>query len=212
LAPRLDHITLHGSGDAFTTYRTIYITDSRLRGDVDTVLGYAEIYWINSEIDATGPVTYTRTPEGSHGNIFINCTIIGLDLPLPWTITPSDPAGEFVDVVFSRLPDNGNGTQRYFPYAETVFINAKTENIALYGWGPIAPPPFNTSQVHLWEYNTMDLQGNPVDTSQRVNISKEVKLPEDSKTIEDYSTPEFVLKGWKPVVIPKTGGLNRYRV
>jgi hypothetical protein len=58
----------------------------------------------------------------------------------------------------------------------------------------------------------MDLQGNPVDTSQRVNISKEVKLPEDSKTIEDYSTPEFVLKGWKPVVIPKTGGLNRYRV
>lgn len=51
----------------------------------------------------------------------------------------------------------------------------------------------------------MDLEGSPVDTSQRLKISKELKLPQAAKTIKENGipeAPEFILDGWKFVVIP----------
>jgi pectinesterase len=196
----IDRMNLNGSGDAFTTYGTIYFVDSKLTGDGDTVLGYGAVFFLRSEIDSIGPVTWTRTVAGSHGNIFVNSTIIGVDKPLPWSVTASNPAGKKSKSVFARLPQNGRGSTANFPNAEMVLINVKTNNIPAEGWGPIQSSGFDTSKVHFWEYNTMDLNGRPVNMARRHKVAKQLRLPQDAKTISDYSNPSFILKGWTPVV------------
>ncbi|KUJ13817.1 pectinesterase [Mollisia scopiformis] len=182
----VDHMTLNGSGDAFTTYGTIYVADSKLTGDGDTILGYGSVYWLHSEVVSTaGAVSWTRTVQGIHGNVFVNSTIIG----------------DQGNSTFARLPDNSGGVMPNWPYAEMVLINTKTAGIAPVGWGPVQGPPFDTSHLHLWEYNTMDLEGNIVDVSERLNVSKQLRLPEDSVTIAEYSDLAYVLGGWTPVVV-----------
>jgi hypothetical protein len=196
----IDHMTLHGSGDAFTTYGSIYFADSKLTGDGDTVLGYGAVYFLRSEIDSIGPITWTRTAATNHGNVFVNCTLVGVDKPLPWTVTATS-SGQKSKAVFARLPQNGRGTtSSNFPHAEMVLINTKTSGVPAEGWGPIQSPGFDTSQVHFWEYNTMDMAGRPVDMSKRHPVSKHLTMQRDAKIISDYSNPEFVLNGWKPVV------------
>ena len=181
----VDDMTLNGSGDAFTTYGTIYVIDSELTGDGDSVLGYGSVYWLRSTIISLAVVTWTRTVQGIHGNVFVDCTIIGTQ----------------GNATFARLPDNSGGVMPNWPYAEVVLINTKTEGIAPVGWGPVQGPPFDTSHLHFWEYNTMDLGGHPVDVSQRLNVSKQLTFPKDAATIAEYQTPAFVLGGWTPVVI-----------
>jgi pectinesterase len=197
----VDHMTLNGSGDALTTYGTLYVVDSKLTGHGDTILGYAAAYFLRSEIDSIGPFSWTRTPANSHGNVFVDCTFVAIDKPLPWTVTPTDP-GQKVASVFARLPRNSGGvTSMNFPYAEMVLINTKTQGLSAAGWGPIEEAPgFDSSNVKFWEYNTTDMDGHPIDISQRHAVSKQLTMPADAQKIADYSKPEFVLDGWKPEV------------
>ena len=200
----IDHMTLNGSGDAFTTYGTIYFADSKITGHGDTVLGYAAVFFIRSEIHSIGPFTWTRTPAGSHGNVFVDCTLIGVDEPLPWTVTPTDP-GRKVKAVFARLPRNGavGAANANFPHAEMVLINTRTHGVPPEGWGPVEEAPaFDASNVRFWEFNTMDRAGRPIDMSQRHPIAKQLTMARDAATIANYMKPEFVLGGWKPVVEP----------
>jgi pectinesterase len=67
----IDHMTLSGSGDALTTYGTIYMADSKLSGHGDTILAYAALFCLRCELHSHGPFTWTRTPQGSHGNVFV---------------------------------------------------------------------------------------------------------------------------------------------
>ncbi len=201
----IDRMTLNGSGDAFTAYGTVYFADSLLTGDGDTVLGYAAVYFLRSEIRSRGPFTWTRTPQGSHGNVFVESTLIGLDEPLPWTVTEANPAGRIVNKPFARLPRNrsATATATNFPYAEMVLIDTKTSGVPPEGWGPIEEAPgFDSSNVRFWEYNTMDLEGRPVDVSKRHPVSKQLTLENDAETIAKYRDPAFVLGGWTPLVEP----------
>ncbi|MBI1359743.1 MAG: carbohydrate esterase [Alphaproteobacteria bacterium] len=198
----LDHMTLNGSGDAMTTYGTLYMADSKLTGDGDTILGYAAAYYLRTEVRSKGPITWTRNPEGSHGNVFVDSTLIGVREPLPWTVTQTDP-GRIAPTPFARLPHNGKpDVAANFPYAEMVLINCRTQNIPPEGWGPIEEngPLFSRANLRFMEYNTMDLDGRPVDTSMRTPVSRQLTLPKDAQVIANYSNPEFVLGGWKPVV------------
>ncbi|HEX2860042.1 MAG TPA: pectinesterase family protein [Lacunisphaera sp.] len=200
----IDHMTLNGSGDAFTPYGTVYFADSLLTGHGDTVLGYAAVYFFRSEIRSYGPFTWTRTPKGSHGNVFVDCTLVGINEPLPWTVTATDP-GRTVKAPFARLPRNGSptATAANFPYAEMVLINTRTSGVPPEGWGPIEEAPgFDRSNVRFWEYNTMDLEGRPVDVSQRHPVSRQLTMEKDAETIANYRDPAFVLGGWSPVVEP----------
>lgn len=188
----VDHMTLNGSGDAFTTYGQIYVTDSLLYGDGDSVLGYGSVYWLRCEIVSSAAVTWTRTVQGIHGNVLVDSTIIGLQ----------------GNNTFARLPDNTGGTMPNWPYAEMVLLNTKTAGIDPVGWGPVQGLLANydgynvgdTSNVHFWEYNTMDLNDNPVDVSQRLNVSRQLTMPANASTIADYLNPAYVLGGWQPVV------------
>jgi pectinesterase len=197
----VDHMTLNGSGDALTTYGTIYMVDSKLTGHGDSILGYAALFCLRCEIDSIGPMTWTRTPKGSHGNVFVNSTFVAIDKPLPWTVTPTDP-GQKSKSVFARLPRNNPGTSApNFPYAEMVLIDCKTQGVSPEGWSPIEEAPgFDSSNVHFWEYNTRDMENHPIDTSKRHPVVRQLTLPRDAQIIADYSKPEFVLDGWKPVV------------
>jgi len=182
----LDDMNLVGSGDALTTYGTMYIVDTSLRGDGDTVLGYASAYWLRCRIESFGPVTWTRTVQGIHGNVFVDSTIVGL----------ANGGSSF-----ARLPDNTGGVMDNWPYAEMVLIDTKTDGIIPEGWGPVQGPPFDSSSVRFWEFNTTDLRGEPVDMSMRLNVSRQLMLPRDKRIIEEYKNPANILGGWSPVVI-----------
>ncbi|KAF2651112.1 carbohydrate esterase family 8 protein [Lophiostoma macrostomum CBS 122681] len=181
----VDNMWLNGSGDALTTYGTIYIKGTTLYGDGDTVLGYASAFWENSSIITTaGPLSWTRTNQGIHGNVLLNCTLIGLQ----------------GNSTFARLPDNTGGVLDNWPYAEMVLLNANTEGVAPEGWGPVQGWPWDSSHVHFWEYNTRTLEGESVDYAKRLNISRQLTSPPDEAIIKQYSDPSFVLGGWSPVV------------
>lgn len=191
----IERMSLNGSGDAFTTYGTIYFSDSKLTGHGDTVLGYGAVLFERSTIESIGPFTWTRTPAEQHGNVFVNSTLIGVDKPLPWS-------NQKVKSVFARLPQNGKGAKTHnFPNAEMVLINAKTSNVPVEGWGPIqSSAGFDSSKVRFWEFETTDLNGRPIDLSRRHSIVKVLKADRDARAIADYQRPEFVLGGWKPVI------------
>jgi pectinesterase len=197
----VDRMTLNGSGDALTTYGTIYMVDSLLTGHGDTILGYAALYCLRCELRSLGPMTWTRTPQGSHGNVFVDSTLIGLDEPLPWTVTPTDP-GQKTASVFARLPRNSPGASApNFPYAEMVLIGSRTSGVSPEGWGPVEEPPgFDRSNVRFMEFDTRDLDGKPVDLSRRHPIVRKLALPDDAATIANYRDPAYVLGGWRPVV------------
>jgi pectinesterase len=199
----IDRVTLNGSGDAFTTYGTIYMVDSSLSGDGDTILGYAALYCLRCTVYSVGPFTWTRTPKGSHGNVFVDSKLIYVDKPLPWSITAADPAGRKTPGVLGRLPRNGpaGSPLANFPYAEMVLIDTKVDGVPPEGWGAVEEQPaFDWSNLRLWEYNTRDLRGRPIDLSKRHPAMRTLSLPKDAETISDYRRPEFVLGGWRPVV------------
>lgn len=193
----IDNMTLNGSGDALNLRGSIYIADSKLTGDGDTILGWGPAFFERCENHSIGPFSWIRNPATNHGNVFKDCTFIGVDEPLPWTITP-DGGGQRVKAVLARLPNN-NGSN--YPYVETVLINARMGGISLEGWGPFEDAStFDWSNVRFWEFNTMDLNGQLLDLSQRHPIVRVLTLPVDAELIDDYSKPEFALDGWKPVI------------
>jgi len=193
----IDHMTLNGSGDALNLRGSVYITDTKLTGHGDTILSVGPAFFNRSEIHSIGPINWIRNPATDHGHVFKECTFIGIDEPLPWTRTP-DGAGQRSKAVLARLPNN-NGVN--YPYAEAVLINSRMQGVSPEGWGPVeANATFDSSNVHFWEFNTMDMDGRPLDMSQRHPIVKQLSMLKDAKTIADYSNPQFVLGGWKPVV------------
>jgi hypothetical protein len=173
------------------------MTDSKLVGHGDTILSVGPAFFNRTEIQSIGPINWIRNPATNHGHVFKECTFVGIDEPLPWTRT-ADGDGQKSKSVMARLPNN-NGAN--YPYAEAVLINNKLKDVSPEGWGPVEESPaFDSSNVHFWEFNSMDIDGRPLDMSQRHPVAKQLTLPKDAKTITDYSNPEFVLGGWKPVV------------
>lgn len=199
----VDRMTLNGSGDAFTTYGSIYMVDSKLTGDGDTILAYASLYCLRCEIHSVGPFTWTRTPKGKHGNVFVDSSFIYTDKPLPWSITPANPSGTRTPGVLARLPRNGPPGSSYgnFPHAEMVLIDSRTDGLPPEGWGPVEDrATFDWSNLRLMEFNTRDLAGRPIDLTRRHPAVRILTLPKDAGLIEQYRQPAFVLDGWKPAV------------
>lgn len=198
----LSDMTLNGSGDALTTYGTLYVQDSKLTGHGDTILGYAAAYFLRTELVSIGPFSWTRTPAGQHGNVFVDCTFKASDAPPPWTAAASAPVANPA-AVFARLPRNNSATRTAtnFPHAEMVLIDSRLQGIAPEGWGPVEEAPgFDSSQVRFLEFNSRDLQGRPVDVSRRHPVSRQLTMDRDAETIANYRRPAFVLGGWTPKV------------
>ena len=196
----VSHVNIKGSGDALNLRGPVYFTDSRIIGDGDTILGVGPAFFNHVELQSIGPFMWIRNTDANHGNVFVNSTFIVLPRPLPSTQTaaptaasaPAAPARAPVSAVLARLPTN-HGLN--YPYAEAVLINCRLKGIPANGWGPLDD---DTSHLHLWEFNSTDLDGHPIDISQRHPVSKQLTMPQDAQTIANYSNPAFVLGGWTP--------------
>jgi hypothetical protein len=63
--------------------------------------------------------------------------------------------------------------------------------------------PAEAPNVHFWEYNSRDLQGNPINDAMRLAVSKRLTKETDAETIANYSNPVWVLGGdWNPRLAP----------
>jgi len=193
----VNHVTIKGSGDALNLRGSAYFTESTIIGDGDTILGVGPAFFNHCEIQSRGPFMWIRNTDANHGNVFVDSTFIARERPASSTAkvatvanaTPPTPTA-----VLARLPNN-HGLN--YPYAEAVLIHCRLKGIPEAGWGPIED---DTSHLHLWEYASTDLDGKPIDTTQRHSVSKQLTMPQDAETIANYSTPTYVLGGWNPMV------------
>ena len=176
----LSRVTVMGSGDALQVNGPVYITDSLIVGDGDTILGRGPAFFYRTELQSNGVFMWIRNTAANHGNVFVECTF--------------KKRGTGVTEL-ARAPVN-NG--RAYPYAEAVLINAKLEGISPVGWGAMGG---DTANMHYWEYNSTNLSdGKPVDVSQRKPESRQLTKERDAETIANYSNPAYIL-GWTPEAI-----------
>jgi hypothetical protein len=192
----VSHMNIKGSGDAINLRGSVYLTESRIIGDGDTILGVGPAFFDHCEIQSIGAFMWIRNTEANHGNVFVDCTFLARERPVAQQANSNAmPEMRALTMpVFARLPNN-HGLN--YPYAEAVLINCRLKGIAPAGWGPVEA---ETANLHLWEFNSTDLDGRTIDTSQRAAASKQLALPQDAETIANYSKPAFVLGGWTPVV------------
>ncbi len=187
----IDHMTIKGSGDALNLRGSVYISESTITGDGDTILGVGPAFFRHCEIRSVGPFMWIRNTDENHGNVFIDCTFTAISRSVP-----SGPATvalrNLALPVLARLPNN-HGLS--YPYAEAVLINCRLVGIPPVGWGPIDG---DTSHLHLWEFHSTDLDGQPINTTQRHVASKQLTQPQDADVIAKYGDPAFVLGGWTP--------------
>lgn len=199
----VSHMNIKGSGDALNLRGPVYLTETKIIGDGDTILGVGPAFFDRCEIQSVGPFMWIRNTDANHGNVFVHCTFIARprafqrNASAPATTAPSSPAAARpvpMGAVFARLPMN-HGLN--YPWAEAVLIDCKLQGVPAVGWGPIE---VDAAHLHLWEYNSTDLDGKPVDTAQRDPASKQLTMPADAEMIREYSDPAFVLGGWTPAV------------
>ena len=120
---------------------------------------------------------WPRNGKDVHGNVFKDSKFIGTRNP----------------TTIARSPKNGDFE---YPHAEVVLLNTELTNITPEGWGDAD----KGGNVRFWEFGSRNADGTPVDTSKRVPWSRQLNKVKDAKIIADYSRPEFVLAGWKPVL------------
>ena len=193
-------MNIKGSGDALNLRGSVYLTDSTIIGDGDTILGVGPAFFNHCEIQSIGPFMWIRNTEANHGNVFVNCTFIAMRAPAALDprlqLPPRARSG-------SARPDSGplcsracpTTTASTTPTPRPCSSTAASRAFPPIGWGPIDD---DTSHLHLWEFNSTDLDGHPIDITQRHPVSKQLTMPQDAQTIANYSNPAFVLGGWTP--------------
>jgi hypothetical protein len=196
----VNRMNIKGSGDALNLRGSVYLSETRIVGDGDTILGVGPAFFKDCEIQSIGPYMWIRNTEANHGNVFVDCIfktrtdatarLRGV-APTAGTASTTRPGAQ---AVLARLPNN-RGIN--YPYAEAVLINCRLKDIPPAGWGPIED---DTTHLHLWEYNSTDLDGRPIDTSQRHPASRQLTTPQDAEIVASYKNPAFVLGGWVPIV------------
>jgi pectin methylesterase-like acyl-CoA thioesterase len=177
----VSHVSITGSGDALQVNGPVYLTDSLIVGDGDTILGRGPAFFSRCELQSRGVFMWIRNTSANHGNVFLNSTFRKL-------------GGGTTEI--ARAPVN-NG--RTYPFAEAVLINARLEGISPVGWGAMGG---DTANMRFWEFNSANFaDGKPVDVRQRKPESRQLTRERDAETIANYSNPEYVL-GWKPAMAP----------
>lgn len=167
-----DNIHIIGDGDALQANGSCYWLNCTIDGGGDTVLGRGPSYFNHCTLSSRGAFMWIRNTDENHGNVFIDCHFKGL--------TPYAELG--------RLPDNKG---RNYPHAECVLINCTLENIPARGWGQIDD---GAKTATLLEFNSHDLNGRPVDTTQRHPLMHQLDPIRDATIIGQYSNSHWVLK------------------
>jgi hypothetical protein len=88
----VSHMNIKGSGDALNLRGSVYLTDSTVIGDGDTILGVGPAFFRRCEIQSVGPFMWIRNTEANHGNVFVDCTFTTIDRPRPLNRAPAPVA------------------------------------------------------------------------------------------------------------------------
>ena len=79
----VSHMNIKGSGDALNLRGSVYLTDSTIIGDGDTILGVGPAFFNHCEIQSIGSFMWIRNTQANRGNVFVNCTFIARERPAP---------------------------------------------------------------------------------------------------------------------------------
>ncbi len=168
-----ENVHVIGDGDALQANGSCYWQNCRIDGGGDTILGRGPSFFNHCIITSRSAFMWIRNTEENHGNVFVDCYLKGL----------TDRA------VLGRLPRNA---QKNYPHAECVLLNCTLENIPDSGWGRIDE---DAKTATLLEFNSHDSAGQPVDTSRRHPVIRQLDPIRDAKIIGNYSDSQWVL-GW----------------
>jgi hypothetical protein len=183
LASFQDTLLVNQAGDQ------AYLQDDHVQGDTDYIWGSGTIYTTNCQLMAMSPqshLTQARTPQGSNGFAFVNCRIVGA-------------AGATNSDLGRDAANSGNGN---WTYGQTAYINCTmdTNIIIPAGWvlgsGTVVG---NTGNLRFWEYQSVDLNSNLVDTSQRVAWSTQLDGATATNQVQNVSN---WFSGWTPQLAP----------
>jgi pectin methylesterase-like acyl-CoA thioesterase len=156
----------------------VYIADCYVEGDVDFMWGYGSGVYENCELRALhdGYYQQSRNAPGVIGYIYLNCKLTA--------------APEVKKVPLARIEINR------FPASHVAFIHCQMgSHIPPAGW--VVTGQGDTSQLRFEEFESTDLEGKPLDVSQRNPASKQLTADEAAK----WSDAAKVLAGsdgWNP--------------
>jgi Pectinesterase/Bacterial Ig-like domain len=179
------NVDLYSFQDTLQINGQAYISDCYIEGDVDFMWGKGPCFFENCECKAVhskGYFTQIRNTDANHGYVYHRCTF--------------DGASGVANVFLSRIEPGR------FPNSEVVLMDCvMDDSVSPIGWllnrGADAP------DVHFWEFNSHDASGAPIDTGNRLAMSRQLKHPGDEETIANYSNPSFVLgDDWNPRSAP----------
>ncbi len=152
-----------------------FVTDSYIEGDVDFIWGTGAVFFQNCELKmltSGGFFTQIRNVQGKNGNVFVNCRLTGA----------AGVTGGFL----SRIDPN------VFPFSQVIYINSAMGPVIPAGW--LLNNATTAPNVQFCEYNSTDLNGAPLDVSQRAPFSCQLTADQAAQ----LSDPSFVLGGWVP--------------
>ena len=164
----------------------VYVSDSRIEGDVDFMWGGGPAFFKNCDIKmlraSGGYLSQIRNSAANHGFVYVDCRL---------TSIPGS-TGNFL----ARIDPSA------FPDSEVVWINCSMGGfISPAGWkfDNVSTGP----NVHFWEHNSTDsATGLPLDVSGRLAASRQLTQPADATNIANYSDASYVLGGWNPALAP----------
>jgi pectin methylesterase-like acyl-CoA thioesterase len=178
-----------------------FVNESYIEGDIDFLWGTGAVYFRNTEVkmmNSNAYYTQIRNGAGKSGYVFVNSR---------FTAAPG-----VTGAYLTRIdPDQ-------FPYSQVVLIDSVMgPHVRPDAWrlddnakdGFLAPlTQEGYPNVRFWEYNSRDEAGNPVDTSQRHPVSRQITADEAAF----WREPANVLGGWEPELGTSTislAGLNQ---
>lgn len=178
----ISDVDLYSYQDTLQINGQAYVSNCYIEGDVDFMWGKGPCFFENCECKALRSKAYftqIRNPATNHGYVYDHCTF--------------DGAEGFTGNFISRIDPTR------FPYSEVVLIDCvMTTAVGDVGWQ--LDSKGDPANLHFWEFNSHDADGNPVDVSKRLAVSKQLKQPDDAATIANFSNPTWVLgNDWKPV-------------
>jgi hypothetical protein len=155
---------------------TLYAKNCFIAGNVDFIWGTGAAYFDQCEIKTVGKSGYvvqSRNPTSGYGYVFVDSKITA-------------DAG-ITGSVLARIDVSA------YPGSHVAYVNcAIGSHISRAGWLVTGGSP--TSSLRFWEYQSTDLDGNPLDVSGRLAGSTQISAAQ-AATMRD---PTAVLGGWQP--------------
>lgn len=164
-----------------------YVSGCRIEGDVDFMWGTGPSFFENCTVRSVRSAAYytqVRNPATNHGFVYYRCVFDGAD--------------GVADNFLSRIEPHR------FPHSEVVLVDCVVgPSVGAVGWqlqaAPKGTPAGSTENLHFWEFNSHTADSRPIEASQRLPVSRQLKRPDDAVLISDYVNPTFVLgRNWNP--------------